>query len=135
MLPHQHRMRTSSQFSAAFRSGTRSGRRNVVVYTAQIPEKTTRIGFIVSKAVGNAVIRNRVKRRLRELAAATVTAYPHGLYIAVRALPASAHAGWEELRTDYEGAVEASLKKLSREDQLHNTDICGGGEHEPSPVR
>ena len=41
----------------------------------------------MSKAVGNAVTRNRVKRRLRELAAATVSAYPQGLYIAVRAFP------------------------------------------------
>ena len=54
----------------------------------------------MSKAVGNAVTRNRVKRRLRELAAATVSAYPQGLYIAVRALPASAGANWEELRAD-----------------------------------
>ena len=94
-------MRTSSQFSTAFRSGTRSGRRNLVVYTAQKPGNTTRIGFIVSKAVGNAVTRNRVKRRLRELAATTVSTYPQGLYIAVRALPASAGANWGELRADY----------------------------------
>ena len=134
MLPIQHRMRTSSQFSATFRSGTRSGRRNLVVYTAQKPGNTTRIGFIVSKAVGNAVTRNRVKRRLRELAAATVSAYPQGLYIAVRALPASAGANWEELRADYRGALESSLKKLDRQDQRCNVENRGGGDYEPSSM-
>ena len=79
----------------------------------------------MSKAVGNAVTRNRVKRRLRELAA-TVSTYPQGLYIAVRALPASAGANWEELRADYQGALESSLKKLDRQDQRCNVENRGG---------
>ena len=49
-----------------------------------------RIGFIVSAAVGNAVTRNRVKRRLRHLAAAHVPDTPVGMDIVVRALPRSA---------------------------------------------
>ena len=79
----------------------------------------------MSKAVGNAVTRNRVKRRLRELAAATVSAYPQGLYIAVRALPASAGANWEELRADYRGALESSRC---------NVENRGGGDYEPSSM-
>ena len=85
-------MRTSAEFSHAFRSGIRTGRRNIVVSTAKNPGKTTQVGFIVSKAVGNAVTRNLVKRRLRELAALTCAAHPEGYAIAVRALPASASA-------------------------------------------
>ena len=88
----------------------------------------------MSKAVGNAVTRNRVKRRLRELAAATVSAYPQGLYIAVRALPASAGANWEELRADYRGALESSLKKLDRQDQHCNVENRGGGDYGPSSM-
>ena len=85
MLPQRHRMRTSAEFSHAFRSGIRTGRRNIVVSTAKNPGKTTQVGFIVSKAVGNAVTRNLVKRRLRELAALTCAAHPEGYAIAVRA--------------------------------------------------
>ena len=88
----------------------------------------------MSKAVGNAVTRNRVKRRLRELAAATVSTYPQGLYIAVRALPVSAGANWEELRADYRGALESSLKKLDRQDQRYNVENRGGGDYEPSSM-
>ena len=56
-----------------------------------------RIGFVVSGALGNAVTRNRVKRRLRHLAAAHVADAPVGIDpfaidpfaidIVVRALP------------------------------------------------
>ena len=45
------------------------------------------IGFVVSGALGNAVVRNRLKRRLRHLAAAHVAETPVGMDIAVRALP------------------------------------------------
>lgn len=114
VLPKQHRMRTGAEFSHAFRSGIRTGRRNIVVSTAKNPGKTTQVGFIVSKAVGNAVTRNRVKRRLRELAALTCAAHPEGYAIAVRALPAAAQASWEHLRRDYESALEITITKLDR---------------------
>ncbi|WHF21407.1 ribonuclease P protein component [Kocuria rhizophila] len=44
-------------------------------------------GFVVSKAVGNAVTRNKVKRRLRELSASSVRDQPHGMDVVVRARP------------------------------------------------
>lgn len=112
MLPTWHRLRTGTEFSRAFRSGVRSGRRNVVLYTAENTEKTTQIGFIVSKAVGNAITRNSVKRRLRAFAASTTEQHPTGLLIAVRALPAAANASTEQLREDYEQALASCIAKL-----------------------
>jgi ribonuclease P protein component len=49
-----------------------------------------RIGFVVSGALGNAVTRNRIKRRLRHLAAAQVANTTTGIDIVVRALPQAA---------------------------------------------
>lgn len=52
-----------------------------------------RVGFVVSKTVGNAVVRNRVKRRLRHLVAAALTSAPDvpaGTAIVIRALPGAA---------------------------------------------
>ena len=111
MLPTRHRMRTSAQFSDTVRSGARSGRRNVVVSVRSTTEQASRVGFIVSKAVGNAVVRNKVKRRLRELAAVTVREHPAGLDVVVRVLPAAAAAGWDELGRDYRDALHAALRK------------------------
>lgn len=112
MLPSSHRMRTGPQFSQAIRSGVRSGRRNIILYAAKNSGETTLVGFIVSKAVGNAVTRNRIKRRLREYAAQTIKDHPQGYYIAVRALPASKTATFEKLRRDYTSALENVLTKL-----------------------
>ncbi|WP_041684892.1 ribonuclease P protein component [Renibacterium salmoninarum] len=119
MLPAANRLRASSEFSNTVRSGVRSGRRNLVLYALVEPsgvaEKTSlpsRVGFIVAKSVGNAVVRNLVKRRLRSLAASTVLQYPFGLRIVVRALPLAATSSWQELQNDYEAGFRASLSKI-----------------------
>jgi len=85
-----------------------------VLYTATIGAgEPTRIGFIVSKAVGNAVARNLVKRRLREAGAVSLREYGTGFAIVVRALPASATASWDELLADYNAALENTMRRLA----------------------
>ncbi len=56
-----------------------------------------RVGFVVSKAVGNAVVRNRTKRRLRAAVATELTGIPNGADVVVRAQPAAAQATFAEL--------------------------------------
>lgn len=61
------------------------------------------VGFTVSKAVGNAATRNRVKRRLRHLTRehlATLQGLPGRAALVVRALPASADASYATLGAD-----------------------------------
>ena len=114
MLATRNRLRTATDFSTTVRSGVRNGRRNVVLYTAAIAaDEPSRIGFIVSKGVGNAVVRNLVKRRLREAGAASLREYGTGFAIVVRALPASANASWIQLLADYNAALEATTTRLA----------------------
>ncbi|MGY2876945.1 ribonuclease P protein component [Marmoricola sp. URHA0025 HA25] len=56
-----------------------------------------RVGFVVSRAVGGAVVRNRVKRRLRHLMRERVAAVPSGSLLVVRAQPAAAEASHRDL--------------------------------------
>jgi ribonuclease P protein component len=69
-----------------------------------------RVGYDVSKAVGNAVVRNRTKRRLRASVATRLTGIPAGLDLVVRANPAAADATWDELDL----AVARQLDKACR---------------------
>ncbi len=49
------------------RSGIRTQTAHFVVYLVKLPDQTAaRLGLAVSRQVGNAVVRNRIKRRLRE---------------------------------------------------------------------
>ncbi|OAX63305.1 hypothetical protein A5N15_03980 [Rothia kristinae] len=112
MLAQQHRMRTSVQFSAATRSGARSGA-DVASTPTPAHRRADPRRLHVSKAVGNAVVRNRVKRRLRELAAESIAETPRGLHLVVRALPASAEADWSRLGADYRAALIAARRKLA----------------------
>ncbi len=66
---------------------------------------TARVGFVVSKAVGNSVMRHRVSRQLRHLMADRIGTLPTGCALVVRALPASAGASSSELGADLDGAL------------------------------
>ena len=123
MLPARHRLRTATDFSATVRGagGARSGGRLLVVharYTAPADaddrpvDLPARVGFVVSKALGGAVIRNRTKRVLRHLVAARLTRIPAGCDLVVRANPAAAGATTPELAAELDRALDAVLRRL-----------------------
>lgn len=113
MLATSNRMRTSANFSHTVRSGVRNGRRNLVLYVVfTSSDEPSQIGFIVSKTVGNAVTRNLVKRRLREIVVETIKQHPYGINVVVRALPVSATASFSELATDYRKAFSTAFSRI-----------------------
>lgn len=69
-----------------------------------------RVGFVVNKAVGNAVLRNRVHRRLRAVMNTRLADLPAGSLTVVRALPSSATASYDELAADVDGALSRVLR-------------------------
>ncbi len=101
MLPAAHRLTESESFRGAVRSGRRAGSATLVVHLDHQPSASVpRVGFVVSRAVGNSVTRNRVQRRLRHLAREQLSSLPPTAVLVVRALPAAAGATSAELRTD-----------------------------------
>lgn len=72
-----------------------------------------RVGFVVSKKVGNAVMRNRVKRRLRHLVRGQLGTAPAGVNVVVRALPRAA-TDPTELPHDLLAAWSRAMAKVSR---------------------
>jgi ribonuclease P protein component len=107
LLPREHRLSSGEEFRKATREGRRAGTRTLVVHlwAGEQPPGPVRTGFVVSKAVGNAVIRNRVKRRLRHLAREQLGSLPGSAVLVVRALPAAADATYAELEADLASAL------------------------------
>ena len=106
MLSAVHRLTDADGFRRAVRSGRRAGSATVVVHLWVDPDGAAgpaQVGFTVSKAVGNAATRNRVKRRLRHLTRehlAVLEGLPGRAALVVRALPAAADASYAALGAD-----------------------------------
>lgn len=87
------------------RRGRRITTNSAVVYWASATGSQVRFGFVVSKAVGNAVARNRVRRRLKAISSDTLSDIPSGTDVVIRALPGSASASWSTLNSEITGAL------------------------------
>jgi ribonuclease P protein component len=108
-------MRRSNDFDAAVRRGSRAGRQTLVVHLTRTPtEDPARVGFVVSRAVGSAVVRNRVKRRLRHLTRERLDRLPAGSLAVVRANQAAAARSAEELARALDGALATALRRTGR---------------------
>jgi len=115
VLPEPYRLRRRTDFSDTVRRGRRQGRRDLVVHALErdrsefvVSSGGPRFGLVVSKAVGPAVIRHRVARRLRHICAALVDLLPPNTDVVLRALPGAATADSREL----DKQVRSALAKL-----------------------
>ncbi len=114
MLPAPNRLRERADFGSAVRGpgSIRVGSRLLVVHANRTDARAgcpPRVGFVVSRAVGNAVVRNRTKRRLRALVAARLALMPCGVDVVVRANPAAAASSSSELGV----ALDTVWRKVS----------------------
>jgi ribonuclease P protein component len=106
-------MRRRSEFSQTLRGGRRAGRPLVSGHLLCRPgcDEPARVGFVVSKAVGGAVVRNRVRRRLRHLAHGYLGSLPEGSLLVVRANPRAATARQADLAAELDLVIRALLRR------------------------
>jgi ribonuclease P protein component len=96
-VQRRNRLSRSRDFDAVYRQGRSVSTRFLTLYWFHREETAgdPRLGFAVSKAVGNAVVRNRVKRQLREIMRGRLPEMPAGndyVLVVRQGLPEAAEA-------------------------------------------
>jgi ribonuclease P protein component len=91
------------------RRGRRFSTPSAVCYRIDADVDGPLFGVVVSKQVGNAVVRNRVRRRIQAICAQTALDADPGQLVVVRALPSSCEAEWDTLRAEIGGAVRRAV--------------------------
>ncbi|GAA4798803.1 hypothetical protein GCM10023200_39530 [Actinomycetospora chlora] len=114
VLPRDRRITRPQDFRHVLRRGRRAGRRHLVVHAVVAPPgpagsvppvHPARAGLVVGRAVGPAVTRHRVSRRLRHLLRPRLEVLPAGTQLVVRAQPAAADATSAQLGDDLDAAL------------------------------
>lgn len=107
------RLRKRWEFLAVQRHGKRlHGRYLVVIASLRDSEESTRLGVTVSRKVGNAVVRNRLKRLIREAFRVQQWVLPKSLDLVVVAKRSAVDATLTEIKRELKGTTRSLARKL-----------------------
>ncbi len=95
------RLTDSPEFERVYRQGAAYRGKLFSVHAFPNELGTPRLGLSVSRRVGNAVSRNAVRRRLREVYYSALPEIPGNLDLVVSARPAAAEATFQELSEEF----------------------------------
>lgn len=103
-FPRSARITGPDEIRALFRRGKRRKTRHLDVFLSSSPVARARLGLVVPKHKRNAVQRNQLKRRLRELGRTVLLPalreHDLALDVMLRTRPEAYAAGWEALRDE-----------------------------------
>jgi len=100
------RLTDSPEFERVYRQGTAYRGKLFSVHAFPNEHGIPRLGLSVSRKVGNAVTRNAVRRRLREVFHSCISKIPGSLDLVVSARPPAAQATFEELREEFSRSLD-----------------------------
>jgi ribonuclease P protein component len=107
------KLRKNTQFKRVYNEGKYFVEKFVVLYLAKNEDNISRVGYSVGKKVGNSVIRNRVKRRMREIIRKEGIYFKNGLDLIFMARASSSDASFSEIKQNIDSLIKrARLKKM-----------------------
>ncbi len=109
-FPRRVRIVRSAEYRKIYSLGVKFHSERFVLFACPNSLGHHRFGFAVSRRVGCAVVRNRVKRLFREIFRKSFAEIPNSYDIVVNAKPASANAEYGVLREEMLGLVRRVCK-------------------------
>lgn len=107
MPARQHRITRGDDYRRVSRAGRRVGGAICTTHAVlHVGEDSARFGFIISRAVGNAVTRNLVRRRMKTVVERRLHEGFRGGDVVFRAHPAAAEASFSRLEADMNRALD-----------------------------
>ncbi|MDR0951412.1 MAG: ribonuclease P protein component [Oscillospiraceae bacterium] len=94
-------IKNNHEFRRLYSKGKSAASSCLVVYFRRTGRDANRIGITVSTKVGKAVVRNKVRRRLREIYRLNEEKLRRGLDIIIVARVKSAHVSYAQLEREY----------------------------------
>lgn len=114
MLPRAHRLTRSGDYARVRRQGRSRAHPLLVLVLAPNGGETTRVGIIVGKKIGTAVVRNRVKRLLREAVRAGLRVLPPGYDIVLIARQEAVGARLDDITAALETLLQRERVRGAR---------------------
>ena len=106
VFPKQRRLRESRDFQRVRQGGKRRQSPNFIVVVLDRSNSLTRLGLTVSRKVGGAVQRNRIKRQVREFFRTHCEQLPVGVDISIIAKKGAADLSYARLCAELSFLVE-----------------------------
>jgi ribonuclease P protein component len=101
LLGETRRLRKRTEYLRVQQNGRRFRRRHLMVLLAKTPQPEAGVGITITRKVGNAVMRNRIRRRLREIIRCNEQTLVGGYDHVVIVHPSAAVANQSSLQNDY----------------------------------
>jgi len=106
------RLRRSEEYRRVYRDGVRVAGRWLVLFAARGPGPGYRVGITASRRVGRAVVRNRCKRRVRELVRLRLAGQATPLDVVVNVRRGLEEAPWNDLCAEFERCLRTARGRL-----------------------
>lgn len=114
-MQKRYRLKSSRAFSVIYRRGESVSDGNLVLMWLRSREEGIKVGFTVSKKIGNSVTRNRVRRRLKEAMRALIPRIDNGYTYILLARKPIVECNYQEISLSLEKLLYRS-KRLKAED-------------------
>ena len=101
MLKRVNRLKKRYQFNYVYKSGEHFSGEHMVLYLVSSKTKNIKVGLAVTKKVGKAVVRNRVRRQLREIIKKQVPSLKQNYNLIVVARDNITSASFENLTNEF----------------------------------